>query len=201
MKTSKIVRGALVWGILGLSIMSATARGSIVVMSTDVPKAIPDDSPVGVTSTLEFPSMTIEDVDLILTIIHPFVDDCHIELTSPAGTTARLIDSWNEGGILHGEGGRVDFVDTHLDDEAPVNLRDGIPPHTGHYNIVWPGNDTMSFFDGQNAGGTWTLFVADLAAADVGRIESWGLEVVPEPATIALLGLGALQLLRRRKST
>lgn len=198
MEMYKIVRGVLVWGILGLMIMSGTALGSIVVMSTDVPRAIPENSPVGVTSTLDFPSMIIEDVDLILTITHTCIPDVHIDLTSPAGTTAHLINAWTEGGIFEGVGCPDDFVDTRFDDEALTNLRDGVAPYTGHFNIVWPGNDTMSFFDGQNAGGTWTLFISDLAAVDVGTLQAWGLEIVPEPATLALLGLGGLLLRRRR---
>ena len=63
---------------------------------------------------------------------------------------------------------------------------------------------SLAAFNGMDPNGTWTLFVADLGAGGLARIESWGLEftVVPEPelgaaATAAALLLAAL--LRRRR--
>jgi len=198
-RKTKMKKVLIATTILGM-VVSSTVLGSTIVMSTDVPKAIPENNPVGVTSTLVFPSMIIVDVDLILTITHTCIPDIHIELTSPAGTTAHLVDAWTEGGIFVGIGCPDNFVNTHFDDDAPTNLLNGVAPYTGHFNIDWPGNDKMSFFDGQNAGGMWTLFVSDLAAADTGTLQGWGLEIVPEPCTLILLALGGLALRRKRRA-
>ncbi len=190
----------LVWAILGVIFASTNALGTVV-MSSDVPKIIPDDDPAGISSTLDFPSMIIGDVDLILTITHNSVLDLHIELQSPAGTTAvLLLDGWSEGGILTGMGyPNPNFLNTHFDDESKTSLHEVKAPYTGSFNIDrsdMPGNDNMSFFYGQDAGGTWTLFVSDGAEWDEGTLVEWGLEIVPEPATVMLLGLGSLALLK-----
>lgn len=56
----------------------------------------------------------------------------------------------------------------------------------------------LSAFNGLDANGSWTLFVADLSGGDVSTLVSWELELttVPEPTTVALglfatLGLAA----------
>lgn len=185
--------------VVGIGLALGGAAQGAIVMSSNVPMPVPDNNPAGVTSTLVFPSMTIGDVDLILFATHSSVPDLHIELTSPSGTTAVLVSAFTEGGIFVGLGTPDNFFDTHLDDDAPINLRNGSAPYTGHYNIVWPGNDLLSVFDGEDAGGRWTLFVSDLAGFDVGTIDQWGLEIVPEPATMTLLGLGIGGLLAARR--
>ena len=65
----------------------------------------------------------------------------------------------------------------------------------------------LSSFDGTNPNGTWTLFVADLAAGSQPTLVNWGLDIttVPEPAYWSIGLLGALLLtlttLKRRRVT
>jgi subtilisin-like proprotein convertase family protein len=67
-----------------------------------------------------------------------------------------------------------------------------------------PDGAGLSLFDGLDASGTWSLYLVDESPGGVMTLNSWGLqaEVVPEPTTLALAGLGGLGMLwqfRRRK--
>jgi subtilisin-like proprotein convertase family protein len=61
----------------------------------------------------------------------------------------------------------------------------------------------LSTFNGQNASGTWTLFISDLAGADSGTLNGWSLQftgtdaAVPEPATVGFAALGIVAILAR----
>lgn len=61
--------------------------------------------------------------------------------------------------------------------------------------------DNYTIFNGGALGGTWRLFINDNAGGDTGAISGWSFNVdaVPEPASMAVLGLGAAALLRRRR--
>lgn len=66
-----------------------------------------------------------------------------------------------------------------------------------------PRTADLSAFDGLSADGSWTLFVADVAGADVTRLDRWGLTIhglVPEPSAASMLvaALSAFVLMRRR---
>jgi subtilisin-like proprotein convertase family protein len=149
--------------------------------STDVPKPIPDGDPNGVTSTLDVSATgTIEDLDVILgDITHTCVPDLRIELTSPARTTIRLIasGSGDDGGILVGRGCPDNFLSTVLNDQSPVNLRDGMGPYDSSFNIEHPSVVAMplSHFNGESFHGTWTLRVVDPVDGDSGTLNAWSL--------------------------
>ena len=60
---------------------------------------------------------------------------------------------------------------------------------------------TFAGFNGMALNGLWTLTVNDWAGGDVGSIQGMRIvgTAVPEPASMAALGLGAAALLRRRR--
>ena len=59
----------------------------------------------------------------------------------------------------------------------------------------------LSVFDGFDAAGNWTLFVADQASGEVSTLQSWSLNVttVPEPSILSLTLLPLAFLLAKRK--
>ena len=154
---------------------------TVLVSSTDVPVAIPDNDPAGITSTLQGVLISnITDVNLIFDeLLHTCVPDLTIALTSPSGTTAELIFSFVDDGIFAGLGCPANFIGTILDDQAPTNLASGSQPFTGSFNVEHSSVVTapLSQFNGEDAQGTWTLFIADMADADIGTLNAWSLEV------------------------
>ena len=60
----------------------------------------------------------------------------------------------------------------------------------------------LAAFNGEDANGTWSLFVFDDAGADTGAFtDGWNIEltVIPAPASAVLLGLGGIAAIRRRR--
>ena len=135
--------------------------------STDVPKAIPDNTPAGVTSVVNaVGGGRISSVDVTIgSITHTFDSDLQIELTSPDGTTVRLFDRNGSSGD--------NLTNTVFSDSASVAISAGAAPFTGSFIPAQP----LSAFKGQHAGGTWTLTVRDLAGADTGTLNNWGLSI------------------------
>ena len=167
---------------LNLSLAVTSAQGSFTVpvtvptgasgtstprSSTDVPKAIPDNSAAGVTSTLAVADAgPIKDVNATITgITHPFVGDLKLELIGPDGTIVVLTN--RPGGPANSGD---NFTNTVFDDEAPGTIAAGTPPYTGSFRPEQP----LSAFDGKSQQGTWTLKVSDLGPADVGTLTGWG---------------------------
>jgi len=103
-------------------------------------------------------SFTITDLDVGFLATHTWRTDIQLDLTSPGGTTVRLINApANQN---------YDNYNVILDDEAAVLINNGshassdgtsYPPYE---NRVRP-NNVLSAFDGQNGQGTWTLTICD----------------------------------------
>ena len=129
--------------------------------------AIPDESSVGAASTISVAAAgLVKDLDVRITsLAHPWVGDLAIDLTSPEGTTVRLVQ--HPGGP---DNGGDNLINTVFDDEAPTNISQGAAPYTGAFK---PQNDQLSRFDGQQQQGTWTLRVRDLFEGDTGTLNSW----------------------------
>ncbi|MCA9263686.1 MAG: proprotein convertase P-domain-containing protein [Planctomycetales bacterium] len=174
----------------GLTISGPGQNGTYTIASGDVPVNIPDSigSSVGVPveSTLEGPDLIISDINLLLTELqHSYVGDLSLWLTSPSGTTAKILSSTFEdtGGILEDVAGESDFADTVIDDEAPLSLGSANGPFTGSFNVNHPsvGDDPLAAFIGENAAGTWTLRLQDWAEDDTGTLRNWGLQFTSGP--------------------
>ncbi|WP_170113274.1 proprotein convertase P-domain-containing protein [Ahniella affigens] len=186
---SAAVGGATSTYHLSVSVRPATQEGvnCTTYMSTDVPKTIGPGTGL-VSSTLTIPgNPRIADLDVDLVLNHALMQDIDAHLRSPAGSDNGLFT--DIGAAATGGQTQMDVV---FDDEA------GIPPAFTSFRgtQLKPENNStagtastsgayrLSHFDGQNAGGTWTLDLRDdTAGANGGTLTSWGLRVCePVPA-------------------
>jgi subtilisin-like proprotein convertase family protein len=141
--------------------------------ATNVPIAIPDNNPAGVTSDIVLPPGVgnVVDVNPGLVITHTFNADLDVSLTHGA-TTVSLFTDVNGGG----DGMGTASSPLLLDDEASTAIETAaVPapgtPLTGTFRPETPAS--LSAFDGMDASGTWTLKVVDDSAGDLGTLESW----------------------------
>ncbi len=109
--------------------------------------AIPDNQPAGIADAISVNRPgTIENVQVDVDVTHTYRGDLKLSLISPRGTAVSLF-------------GRT----------APVF--DGTENLVARFTEAnAPG---LAAFSGESANGNWSLQVADIAAADVGRLNSW----------------------------
>ncbi len=155
---------------LSVSVHAAQAGSCATYTSTDVPRPLAD---LGLTtSTLTIPgNPRIGDLNVSLVLTHTNMPDLDVHLISPAG---------NDNGLFTDIGsGTFTTLDIRLDDEAAIPI--------GVYTVV---TNTvlmpelayrLSWFDGEDAGGTWTLAVRDDASTNTGTLIGWSLTVCDPP--------------------
>ena len=178
---------------LSVSVHPATNEGvnCTVYTSTDVPKTIGPGTGL-VSSTITVPgNPRIADLDVEVVLSHALMQDVDAHLRSPAGTDIGLFT--DIGAAATGGQAQMDVV---FDDEAGItpsftvlrgvqlkpenNSTAGTASTSGGYRLSW--------FDGQNAGGTWTLDLRDdTAGANGGTLTAWSVRVCepPPPPTCA----------------
>jgi hypothetical protein len=115
-------------------------------------------------------------------------------------------------------GSGVNDMIISFDDAAPADIHTAITDlgsFTGSYQPdaretdpdsvidTSPRTAFLSSFNGLDANGEWTLFVADVSSGDQMTVNSWSIEIqgVPEPSTAVITTLSVLGLLRRRRET
>lgn len=137
--------------------------------ATDVPKSIPDNNSVGVTSVLNVPdNFILSDVNVGVTINHTWIADLQLFLIAPDGTTVLIYDRSCAPGI------RRENINAVFDDAADAKVCDNSKPAV--WGTTKPDN-LLSAFNGLSSAGTWKLKIVDNAAQDVGSLTAWSLQL------------------------
>lgn len=147
--------------------------------STNVPLSIPA-GPGIVTSTLTVPgNPAVADIDVSVLLTHTNMIDLDVHLVSPAG---------NDNGLFTDIGSNTQQgMNLTLDDEAayPISVFSVVSGM-----IVQPElNYRLSWYDGSNAGGVWSLVLRDDLAANDGALLGWSIRVCePTPPPTCPIG-------------
>ncbi len=119
--------------------------------STNVPINVPDNNTTGITSNLPASATTgtLTDVNVTMNINHTWKGDLKVTLIHPDGTNV----------ILHNRtGGSADNIITT-------------------YDTLTVPYQSLSLLNGKGGNGTWKLKVQDLASTDIGRLNSWSIQL------------------------
>jgi uncharacterized repeat protein (TIGR01451 family) len=150
--------------------------------STNVPQVIPT-GPGSVSSTITVPgNPIIADLDVSIDLNHTFMQDLDVHLISPAGNDNGLFTDIGAAAV----GGPQTQMTIRLDDEA------ALPPAATLSTPLWLQPELayrLGWFDGENAGGVWTLQIRDDAAGDGGTLNAWSITIC-EPAAAAACSAG-----------
>lgn len=194
----------------------------------NVNQAVPDNSAVGLTLGTDLTVLggPIETVTVSLGISGGFNGDLYGYLDGPNGGFAVLLNrvgvSNNASQFGYSDSGfNVTFSDAAANSVQYYQNLSYTLNGSGQLTGLWqpegvnidPQSSPSSFlgapqsallgsFAGTDANGTWTLFLADLNAGGQSTVVSWGLDIttVPEPTTLALVGLAAGFLVIRRRT-
>jgi subtilisin-like proprotein convertase family protein len=183
--------------------------------------AIPDGSMTGWSDTRNLVGApnSIGDVSVTLNLSGGWNGDLYAYLVHNSGFAVLLNRVGRTGANEPGYGAAG--MNVTLDDTAALNIHSVPMPGTGTYQAdgrnISPLSSRSLFdltsptallrsFNGLNANGNWTLFLADVSGGDVSTVTSWGLDIaaVPEPASlieggVAMLFLGGVIGLYRLK--
>ena len=158
---------------LSVSVLPATpaTANCTTYTSTDVPQTIPT-GPGIVSSTITVPgNPRIADLDVAIQLTHANMPDLDVHLRSPAG---------NDNGLFSDVGSNTQMpMDLVLDDEAgiPIGLFTVMSGMAYMPELAY----RLSWFDGEDAGGTWTLDLRDDTAASGGTLTGWSLTICEPP--------------------
>lgn len=134
--------------------------------SVRVPVAVPDESTI--TNDIRVPAIgTVRRVVLRVSIMHPWVEDLDILLTSPDGTTRIAATGVGEDGM--------NFTNTRFRDGAARAITGELAaaPFTGEFKP----EEAFTAFNGEVAAGVWRLTVADVLSDDMGTLTSYSLGI------------------------
>ncbi|MEZ4979240.1 MAG: M12 family metallo-peptidase [Chitinophagales bacterium] len=149
------------------AVFSFTTENCAVYASTDIPVSISSSGTPTITSDLTISGLQgiITDLNVVdLSGTHTYINDLIFTLSSPNGTDVILLDR-----IC----GSQNNFDIQFDDAA-ANNNYPCPPTNGASYIP---EEALSAFNGEDANGTWTLTIQDVANQDGGNLNAWAIEI------------------------
>ncbi len=203
--------------LLTLSCMVITAQGATTINPTfAIGIQVPDNTGTGLSDTRIISSSitSITKVSVQLTMQGGWVGDLYVSLLHGSGFAVLLNRPGRD--LLNTDGSGVEDFFVNFDDDSPTDIHTGIPSSGVAFGSYQPDArevdpdfalDTsprtafLSSFNGLDANGEWTLFVADVSSGGQMTVDSWSLEIqgVPEPSTMIITALSIFGLLRRRR--
>ncbi len=149
---------------ISLTVSSASGGSVVKTYSASPGLSIPDNSTTGVTSTITSGvSQTIRNVAVSVNIQHTYRGDLQLSLIGPDNTSVLLQVS--------------------TDDPADNILTT--------YPLITTPAQSLGAFVGRNSAGTWRLKVVDLAAVDVGVLNSWRITFNGERSSVVNVNIAS----------
>ncbi|UUC46572.1 zinc-dependent metalloprotease [Flavobacterium cerinum] len=121
-------------------------------------------------------NVTISDLNLNVNITHTRINDLYIGLLKPGATTVGEIR------IVYQQGCSTLFsnMNTTFDDSGANLSCAGINNPANSYKPL----NTLDIFNGQSSAGAWRLVIADVAAANNGVLNSFGVNICSKTVTL-----------------
>jgi MYXO-CTERM domain-containing protein len=149
--------------------------------SADIPKTIGPNDNQPASSSITIPgNPRIADIDVSIQLNHTKVEDLDVHLISPAGNTNGLFTDIGAGPVT---------MNVTLDDEGAFPVSSVGIPLSGL--VMQPENNyRLHWFDGEDAGGTWTLVVNDDTNNNGGNLTGWSIRICEPPPMVVACGIG-----------
>jgi subtilisin-like proprotein convertase family protein len=156
--------------------------------SAGLPLAIPDNTPVGTTSTVSVSGIPagslVTNIAVRFSMTHTWAGDLVMNLRAPNGQVLNLVGLLNNG---QGLNNTANFTNTIIDSTATTPLSGAPAPRTGRFRAdryavstaFNPIASTTGFWSSllSTLNGNWTLGLSDLGPGDLGTLTAWEIQI------------------------